>query len=537
MWCDIQRHPSPTSFPCVKTTMSTTFDLHDNQDNIHYSFSGELSSLEEFDSKLATLLSAKHLIELEYSRVVDRRLTFLRNKSVFRLIPREVFHLIFLEASKTTELYRARGCHTLVISQTCQMWRSMTLGLPCLWSTFAVEIGPYSYSPYPVDLYLLRSGTHPLSVTASLHDMDDCNFTCLENIFARCSLRIVSLSIDAAWWNAGLYEIVGAHPFPMTKIFRLNVVSHSETIEPSVFENLPALSCFQYPVGLVPRNVPFLESLVTVELDLSNDFESFLRGCSRVKTLILTHTVIDLMEWGYVAHWSTVSGSEAGSASSDSEVGLLIPLESLCKLSIVVERRHRYVGDALSLIHAPRLEHLVIDATEQSVYFTDWSYEDRDTRNYPFHFNPQLNSFLERCNESLSTLELTGVSMTDMDLLQTLQHRPLQALCTLVVGDTRQSSSSIYPVTEPLIAALTSPSLLPKLMEVKLWSAALNPNPPSLQSCLAMAQERYQSSLLRRLTVSVDVRSFGQSFAEDVALPPFVLFIVRNTWKEWEETD
>lgn len=518
--------------------MTATFRLHDNQDDIHYtSFSGEPSSLEEFDSKLATLLSAKHLIELEYNRVVDRRLTFLRNKSVFRLIPREVFHLIFLEASQTTELYRVRGCHTLSISQTCQMWRSMTLGLPCLWSTFAVEIGPYSYRPYPVDLYLLRSGTHPLSITASLRDMDDSNFTYLENIFARCSLRIVSLSIDAAWWNAGLYEIVGAYSFPMTKIFQLNVVGHSEYIESSVFENLPALSCFRYPVGLAPHNFPFLESLITVELDLSNDFESFLRGCSQVKTLILTHTVIDLMEWGYVAHWSTASGSEAGSASSDSEIGLSIPLESLRNLSIVVERRHRYVGDALSLIHAPRLEHLVIDATEQSIYFADWSYEDRDTRNYPFHFNPQLNSFLERCNDSLSTLELTGVSMTDKDLLQTLQHRPFQTLCTLVVGDTRQSSPSIYPVTELLIAALTSPSLLPRLMEVNLWSAALNPNPPSLQSCLAMGQERNQSSFLRRLTVSVDVGSFGQSLAEEVALPPFMHFIVRNTWKGWEETD
>lgn len=506
--------------------MTAIFRLCNNQVEISYnSSSEEPSSLEEFDSLLESLLSAKNLIEVEYRRVVDHRLTFLRDKSVFRLIPREVFHLIFLEASQTTELYRVRGCHTLAISQTCQAWRSIALGLPCLWSTFAVEIGPYSYRPFPVDLYLRRSGSHPLSIKASLHGMDDNNFDQLKDIFSQCALRISSLTIDAAWWNDGLYETLRTHFFPTTKLFHLNLVSHAEYVEPSVFERFPVLSCFRYPVGLAPHNTAFLGLLVSVELDLSNDFELFLRGCSQLKTLTLTNTVIDLMEWGCVPHWSAASASE-------SEIS--ITLQGLRKLSLIVESRHRYVRDALGLIQAPRLEHLVIDATEQRTSFTDWSYDDTYARCHPFHFNIELNSFLEHCNHTLSTLELAGVSMTDTDLLQTLRYQPLQSLRVLIVGDTRQSLPSIYPVTEQLVKALTSPSLLPRLMEANLWSAAHNSNPPRLRSCLEMGQERNRFSFLRRLTVSIDIKNHDKSEA-DLDLPPFVLFIVRDIWQDYKE--
>lgn len=502
-----------------------TFTLCSDKVEINYHTpSVEPSSLEEFDSLLESLSLGKCLIEVEYGRVIDRRLTFLRNKSVFRFIPREVFHLIFLEASQTTELYRALGCPTLAISQTCRAWRSLALGLPCLWSTFTIEMGPYFYRPFPLDLYLRRSGSHLLSVTASFHGMEGCNLDQLGQILSQCAFRICSLTLDATGWNDGLYETLRAHLFLQTKSFQLNLISHEEYVEPSVLEIFPILSCFRFPVGLPPHNTVNPGMLVTVELDLSNDFEVFLRGCSQLETLTLTNTAVDYMEWG-CSNWSAVD--ESGSEMS-------IALNTLRKLFLVVESRHKYVRDALGVIQAPNLEHLVIDATEQRTSFTDWSYSDPDTRCYPFHFNPELNSFLEQCNHTLSTLEMVGISMTDVDLLQTLQHRPLQSLRVLIVGDTRSSLPSIYPVTEQLVKALTLPSLLPRLMEANLWSAENNPNPPRLRTCLEMGQERNQFSYLKRLTVSMNIKHCNDT-PVDLDLPPFLFFIVRDTWHGWKE--
>jgi len=222
-----------------------------------------------------------------------------------------------------------------------------------------------------------------------------------------------------------------------------------------------------------------------------------------------------VLDWGYTPY----QGDEDWSIPETPVI-----LERLRRMTLVVESRQRYVQDALTLIRAPRLEHLVVDATENDIVTAQWcefEFAWKDELN-AFNFAISLKVFLHHSGQYLTTLELLGISMSDVDLLQSLQH--IKALRTLVIGDAEHSLESVYPVTDQLIIGLTtkSPLLLPWLVEAEFLSAERNPSIPCQSCCLAMSRSR-NSDIFRSLSVSVPrvVSSHNEPSLEGSSQVPF----------------
>lgn len=485
-----------TISPPPHSSMSALLYLRQARLGLFYSSSfRNPDSLEEIEGKLAILVASQALIKNEWHLVEKLRLAHLRKTSAFRRIPTEVFDVIFGEVALGTALHRTTHRYTLALSHTCTWWRTLTLNRPRLWSTFALDLGPWYYHPFLIDLYLLRSNTSPLCIEVHLSDDDDYTSQNLESFFSKSAQWIESLTINAPMWNHALNQIIRNCSFPSTKMLEIKGVLHCDLLERWEVGTMPSLIHFRFAVGRVPHKILSSGKLICIELDISNhDFHSFLSGCFQLEQLQLTNTQY-VLDSGYTPYHG--------------EEDLWIPetpviLESLRRMTLVVESRQRYVQDALTLIRAPRLEHLMVDATENDIVTAQWCELEfiwKEALN-AFNFAISLKAFLQHSGQYLTTLKLLGISMSDVDLLQSLQH--IEALRTLVVGDTEHSLESVYPVTDQLIIGLTtkSPLLLPWLAEAEFSSAARNPSIPCQSCCLAMSRSR-NSDIFRSLSVLV----------------------------------
>ncbi|KAE9389165.1 hypothetical protein BT96DRAFT_1003504 [Gymnopus androsaceus JB14] len=473
--------------------MTSTFHLRQGQETVSYSSSLTATTIEEIDSIITTLATAKALINTEYCRVADLRLTILREKSAFRRIPPEIFHLIFLKAAEVTEIHWCRP--VIAISQTCQRWRAIAFSSPKLWSTFAVNLAKFHYRRETMEWYLLHSKDYPLSMEARLSDdLGDGTVEELENLFIQCAPRIRSLTIDTPWWSDTLNGLLRKYDFSLVKSFDIRLVSHSESLDWAL-ERMPALSSLRYSIGLAPHDIPSLEKLSSVELDISNDYLPCLRGCLQLENLTLINTRFDLSQWDHEVLWG-----------DQPPLGPPVVLKELHAMYLVVESRQRYVQNALTSIKAPHLEHLAIDASEEDIIPDNWTVYNEQSTGSPwlqkltsYTINTQLTDFLQTSGQSLSTLELIGISMTDVELLSALYN--VVSLRKLVIGDTQHSLKSVYPVTNSLIMALKKSSFLPGLVQADFWSAAKNRRPPCLHCCVEMGISR--DPIFRHLTVSV----------------------------------
>ncbi|KAJ6596249.1 hypothetical protein DFH09DRAFT_1024107 [Mycena vulgaris] len=135
----------------------------------------------------------------EIRRLESRRDLFLRPVEVYRaaLAPHKLLNVdslreIFLSVARSTISELPQSGHPdvrLTISHVCSGWRSVALDMPELWSNVRVRLR--LTLPKLLDIWLSRSGTHPLSL-----NIENAHASSVVPFLTQYSHRTRSLSLD-----------------------------------------------------------------------------------------------------------------------------------------------------------------------------------------------------------------------------------------------------------------------------------------------------------------------------------------------------
>ncbi|KAL0569955.1 hypothetical protein V5O48_012004 [Marasmius crinis-equi] len=132
----------------------------------------EEEQLRTYDGEIARLQAILDNLKYQRNKVQDRVNKRRALVSILRRVPMEILGEIFGYCIAGSygghSLYISRRCSSTValnISQVCARWRSITLGLPKLWSTIGVDLYKLYFGVESImKLYLGRSGNHPLKI-------------------------------------------------------------------------------------------------------------------------------------------------------------------------------------------------------------------------------------------------------------------------------------------------------------------------------------------------------------------------------------
>ncbi|KAJ7277009.1 hypothetical protein C8J57DRAFT_198273 [Mycena rebaudengoi] len=194
-------------------------------------------------------------------------------------LPFEITSKIFLECLPSHGRVRpAPDEPPLLLAQICQQWRSVAVATPGLWSSIVLDdsliettyrglsrlFGDVDHSPDAVslffDLWIMRAGSHPLSITINCGEDTDA-VAALSIYFPRC--RTIELAAD----SIGINDI----SVPLPHLRKLNI--HAENFRPTTILAFP--------------NAPKLE-----ELDVSTSFVPFVQLRLGVPSITLTRLEI-----------------------------------------------------------------------------------------------------------------------------------------------------------------------------------------------------------------------------------------------------
>ncbi|KAJ7277006.1 hypothetical protein C8J57DRAFT_1466339 [Mycena rebaudengoi] len=177
----------------------------------------------------------------------------------------------------------------LLLAQICQQWRSVAIATPGMWTSIALDnsstdtaykglsrlFGDVDPSPSTVslffDLWFMRAGTHPLSITINCGEDTDA-VAALSVYFPRCG------TIELATDFAGINDISG--PLPYLRKLNIRVKKFRPTTI-LAFPNAPKLE----ELRLSTVSVPFVQLRLgvpsTTLTRLEGSFDSALALCLR----------------------------------------------------------------------------------------------------------------------------------------------------------------------------------------------------------------------------------------------------------------
>ncbi|KAJ7291895.1 hypothetical protein C8J57DRAFT_1588649 [Mycena rebaudengoi] len=243
----------------------------------------------------------------------------------------------------------------LSLAQICEQWRFVTLGTPELWSSVALDrnsteatyvglahlFGDLDPSPDTianlVDLWFMRAGSHPLSITMNCGEEDE-DVATLSVYFPRC--KTIELSIPTAKF-AGINDI--SVPLPYLRKFSVHLKSRFWSAFVA-FPNAPKLEELRLST---PHTSP-------VRLRLQVRVAS--RALTRLKivyTITFQECLSILQNFPQLLHFWVfhLAGSLSGLQDGRTPESRIFPLQSL------------HIGvnaDLLALITLPHLQRLTV---------------------------------------------------------------------------------------------------------------------------------------------------------------------------------
>ncbi|KAF9073306.1 hypothetical protein BDP27DRAFT_1319196 [Rhodocollybia butyracea] len=355
---------------------------------------------------------------------------------------------------------------TMTISSVCFRWRELALSSPGLWAGLAVitcsftSIEAQSLAGFVVgfistlDLFLERSGDWPLKLVLNIEEMDP-PLTCLTRHAHRWSTLKYYRDPSKA------FQIPSNLRFPsLTKLDLLYRFEHSPILR-SVVSN---------EFGFQPKNIPF-HQLHYIDLQMHHEgFEALcrvLRQCPSLKSLGL--------------QCATTPRSRAAYR----KVGVLPNITSLFIRGPTTQSWNCVSEEIFPSFRFPSLNELRVKRMEQLVACNIVSWP-RDA----------FISFVSRSSCIITTFTILGISLSDMDLIASLQVMP--SLLRLEVNDKGLTHSTTHqsPITPHLLASLIqdqSDETLPISLVPKLHSLRLLFNGTAFDDCVfvSMVESRW----------------------------------------------
>ncbi|KAJ7276943.1 hypothetical protein C8J57DRAFT_1466308 [Mycena rebaudengoi] len=272
-------------------------------------------------------------------------------------LPFEITSKIFLECLPTHGRIRpAPDEPPLLLAQICQQWRSVAIATPGLWSSIALDnsstdtaykglsrlFGDVDPSPDAVslffDLWFMRAGSHPLSITINCGEDTD-GVAALSVYFPRCG------TIELATDFTGINDI--SSPFPYLR--KLNI--HVKKFRPTTilaFPNAPKLEELRLSTVFVPfvqlrLGVP---SITLTRLELR--YSIAVQDC-----LDILHNIPQLLHFSVFQHTGTEVQVGHTRRTPESPIFLLQSLKLRSSNT-----------DLLAFVTLPHLRRLTIGFTE-----------------------------------------------------------------------------------------------------------------------------------------------------------------------------
>uniref|UniRef100_A0A0W0F886 F-box domain-containing protein n=1 Tax=Moniliophthora roreri TaxID=221103 RepID=A0A0W0F886_MONRR len=378
--------------------------------------------------------------------------------SPIRRIPSEVLQQIFTFAATPTLLgANSWTSPAFIMASVCVRWRNVALQSPVIWSK--ISAGLCSRSAFPLKLCILRSSQHPLTLALYYHlatgNDEGIVREQLRSIF-RHSDRLAGLQfgfsvrLDTSW-----EELKQLTQLPRLRLSSCGPKDALNSVN-FLLKKAPLLESFTMPGHFteLPEDFPVLNIRHLVLIHGNNTslrpLLNQVNTCKRLSSLLINSNFsIVANENGFLEPYKDYSYTDISVSSNI--ISLSVDMWAKDGIYLIL-------GDLFQVLTLPLLRTLSIRGgshPDQPAFTHSWP-------------GATFSSLISRSNCDLTTVELSGLPLTDSEVIAFLSHTP--CLEDLALHEQWVSLSSArgfeIPPTKP-----RNPTITKRLCEHLTWSS------------------------------------------------------------------